>query len=142
VLPESLIPAELIVLPALPRLANGKLDGERLPGPAAGEQAGASVPPRTEIEQRLAAIWSGVLGRPRIGVHDDFFALGGHSLLATRLIARVRDAFRVELPLLVLFETPNIAGMAEALHLQLAQSAESPTPTLTRRVRPLQPIAQ
>jgi amino acid adenylation domain-containing protein len=137
VLPESLIPAELIVLPALPRLANGKLDGERLPGPAAGEQAGASVPPRTEIEQRLAAIWSGVLGRPRIGVHDDFFALGGHSLLATRVMARIRGEFGCEIPLSGFFQHPTIASFALLLRDAGLSAARATTyePALRRRAR-------
>jgi len=74
-----------------------------------------TVPARTEIERLLLALWSGVLGREGIGIDDDFFALGGHSLLATRLIARVRDAFALELPLIALFEAPTIAGMAERL---------------------------
>ena len=80
------------------------------------------------------ALWCGVLKTGRIGVYDDFFALGGHSLLATRLIARVRDSFRVELPLLALFESPTIAGMAAALE-RTARAAPVAVPELRRQGR-------
>ena len=53
----------------------------------------------TEIESRLARIWSDLLHRPGIAPDDNFFDLGGHSLLAVLLIMRVRDAFGVELPI-------------------------------------------
>ena len=53
----------------------------------------------TEIESRLAGIWSDLLHRPGIAPDDNFFDLGGHSLLAVLLIMRVRDAFGVELPI-------------------------------------------
>jgi hypothetical protein len=69
-------------------------------------------------------------------VHDDFFALGGHSLLATRLIARVRDAFGLEVPLLALFENPTVAGMAEHLGSGGATRAASDViPRLPRGTR-------
>jgi amino acid adenylation domain-containing protein len=70
------------------------------------------VAPRTALEQAIAAMWGDVLGIEPIGVNDDFFALGGHSLLATQLASRLRDAFKVELPLRRLFEAPTIAGVA------------------------------
>jgi acyl carrier protein len=73
------------------------------------------VAPHTPIEEKLAAIWIEVLGADRVGIHDNFFALGGHSLLATQVIARIRGAFDYDLPLRRLFETPTIAGIAEAI---------------------------
>jgi acyl transferase domain-containing protein/acyl carrier protein len=71
--------------------------------------------PQTETEQRLASVWEAVLGIEKIGIHDDFFELGGHSLLATRLVAQIRTALGVELPLAKLFEGPTVAEMAREL---------------------------
>ena len=63
----------------------------------------------------LVAIWCGVLNKEQIGTRHNFFALGGHSLLATQLLARVTEAFEVDLSLRQFFDNPTIAGMAEAL---------------------------
>ena len=70
---------------------------------------------RTAVEGRLAAIWSTLLQVTRVGPHDDFFALGGHSLLAASILARIRDAFQVSLPLRVLFEAPTVAELAQRI---------------------------
>ncbi len=88
--------------------------------PSTGQATGANlaadyISPRTPIEEKLAAIWTEVLACGRVGVKDNFFALGGHSLLATQVIARVRSTFDYELPLRRLFETPTIAGLADAI---------------------------
>ncbi|WKZ11826.1 MAG: amino acid adenylation domain-containing protein [Gammaproteobacteria bacterium] len=132
-LPEYLLPSALVWLAALPRRANGKLDEGALPAPQA-PAAGAALP-RDERERRLAQLWGELLGRERIGVHDDFFALGGHSLLATRLIARLRDAFAVELPLIALFEHPTVAGLAAAIERTAARPAAPGLPAPRRRPR-------
>src|SRR5205823_8120198 len=83
-LPEYMVPSVVVLLEALPLTANGKLDRPALPSPEAVRDPSSSayVAPRTETESTLAAIWSQVLGRERIGATDNFLALGGHSLLA------------------------------------------------------------
>ena len=70
------------------------------------------VAPRSPLEETLAAIWAEVLGRERVGVHDDFFELGGHSLSATQVMARARRVLGLELPLRALFEAPTIAELS------------------------------
>ena len=112
-----MIPSAFVLLEALPLTPNGKVDRRALPPPdQPGDQAdGTFVAPRTPIEQELAEIWAGVLGRARVGVYDNFFALGGHSLLATQVISRVRDAFQIDLPLAALFEAPTIEALADAI---------------------------
>ncbi|MDQ1350350.1 MAG: hypothetical protein QG657_651 [Acidobacteriota bacterium] len=64
--------------------------------------------PQTDAEKIAAEIWEQLLGIAPVGVQDDFFALGGHSLLATKLIARMREVFRIDLPLNILFDKPTI----------------------------------
>ncbi len=114
-LPSYMIPSAFVVLDALPRLPNGKVDRRALPAPesARPELANAYVAPRTPTEEILAGIWAQVLGIERIGIHDNFFDLGGHSLLATQVISRAREAFGIELPLRSLFESPTVAALAE-----------------------------
>jgi|GEM_PF-375899 len=73
------------------------------------------VAPRTEIEEWLAKTWREILNVARVGIDDNFFALGGHSLLATQLISRVRETFKVELPLAPIFEQPTIAALAACI---------------------------
>jgi acyl carrier protein len=116
-LPDYMIPSTFVRLPALPLTPNGKLDRRALPEPdeERPDLDRAYEAPRTPVEEALAGIWAEILSLERVGVHDDFFELGGHSLLATRVISRVRDVFRVELPLRSLFEEPTVAGLAERI---------------------------
>ncbi|HEX6747861.1 MAG TPA: amino acid adenylation domain-containing protein [Longimicrobium sp.] len=110
-LPEYMVPAAFVYLDALPLNARGKVDLGALPQPDFTSTR-PYVPPRTLVEKMLAEIWAEVLGVERVGVEDDFFLLGGHSLRATQVLARVRRALEVEVPLRVLFETPTVAGVA------------------------------
>jgi FkbH-like protein len=82
----------------------------------------AYVAPRTPIEEILSKLWAKTLGVERIGIYDNFFEFGGHSLLATQLLSRVRDEFRVELTLNVIFETPTVAGLTGVIARTLAET--------------------
>ena len=109
-----MVPAFIVALPALPRLPNGKLDRKSLPAPLDNTVASSSfVAPRSPLEETLAAIWAEVLGRERVGIHDDFFELGGHSLSATQVMARARRVLGLELPLRAIFEAPTIAELSQ-----------------------------
>jgi len=113
-LPEYMVPTAFVRLDAFPLTASGKVDREALPEPqtAGGGEGEAPAAPRGPVEEALAGLWRELLGPVRLGMHDDFFALGGHSLMATRLLSRVRDTFRAELPLRAFFAEPTVAGLA------------------------------
>ncbi|KFF46632.1 peptide synthase [Pseudomonas sp. BRG-100] len=114
-LPEYMVPALLMRLDAMPLSPSGKLDRRALPEPV--WQTREHVEPHTPLQLQIAAIWREVLGLPRIGLRDDFFALGGHSLLATQIISRTRQACDVELPLRTLFEASELGAFVEQVGL-------------------------
>ena len=114
-LPEYMVPALLMRLDAMPLSPCGKLDRRALPEPV--WQTREHVEPHTPLQLQIAVIWREVLGLPRIGLRDDFFALGGHSLLATQIISRTRQACDVELPLRTLFEASELGDFAEQVGL-------------------------
>ena len=110
-LPEFMVPAAVVVLEAFPLTPNGKINRQALPAPDyAREDVSTYVAPRNFTEERIAAVWSEVLRVPQVGALDDFFATGGHSLLATQVISRIRQIFRVEIPLRAIFEFPSRRG--------------------------------
>jgi len=129
-LPEPMVPSAFVALAALPLTANGKLDRRALPPPADEERAWR--PPRTAVEERLAAIWAEVLGRERVGVDDNFFALGGHSLLATQVVARVRQVLGRDLELRHLFAEPTLAHLASRIETAGAAGGTA-LPPIARR---------
>ncbi|MFP2934436.1 non-ribosomal peptide synthetase, partial [Pyxidicoccus sp. 3LG] len=88
-LPAFLVPQSLVALTALPLLPNGKVDRRALPAPQLSRAPAGAEGPRTQWEEKLAALWKELLRLEHVGVHDDFFELGGHSLLATRLVSRI-----------------------------------------------------
>lgn len=124
-LPEYMVPAQLIRLDVMPLSPSGKVDRRALPEPV--WQVREHVEPQTALEQQIAAIWRTVLGLPRVGLRDDFFALGGHSLLATQIISRTRQACDVELPLRTLFETSELGGVCRTGAPDPGQRPTQPT---------------
>jgi amino acid adenylation domain-containing protein len=113
VLPAYLCPSSIVVLAALPRLPNGKLDRNALPPPAPA--APVARRPANDLERRLARHWSEVLGVTDVDMDANFFEIGGHSLLAVRLLARIEAAFGRTFTLAALFRHPTVAGLARLL---------------------------
>jgi amino acid adenylation domain-containing protein len=116
-LPQYMVPLAYVVLDSLPLTPNGKVERRLLPAVDILnlDIKEDYVAPRTAIEEELTRIWGKLLGKQQVGIHDNFFELGGHSLLATQLTSRIRDAFRVELPVSQLFETPTVAMLARQI---------------------------
>ena len=116
-LPDYMLPSTFIRVDELPMTANGKLDRDALPSADAGNtlQEDEFVAPRTPLEERVTVIIATLLGLDRVGVNENFFLIGGHSLLGTQLIARVRDAFGVDLSLRSIFDSPAPAELAKEI---------------------------
>ncbi len=144
-LPEYMLPSEFVWLPELPLNPNGKLDRAALPAvlPTGAGTDSADDAPLSPLEVLLCELFATVLGRDRVGANEDFFALGGHSLLATQLIARIRDALQIELPLKTLFLTPTVAGIAAGLPTaRIAPPPSTPAPPAGHTLAPLSPVQQ
>jgi amino acid adenylation domain-containing protein/non-ribosomal peptide synthase protein (TIGR01720 family) len=111
-LPEYMVPSAFVFIEALPLTPNGKIDRRALPAPEfRPDLEPGFIAPETEIEQRLAQIWSEVLGIKQIGIRDNFFALGGDSILSLQIITRANQA-KLQLTPKQLFAHPTIAELA------------------------------
>jgi phenylacetate-coenzyme A ligase PaaK-like adenylate-forming protein/acyl carrier protein len=145
-LPEYMVPAAFMRLPALPLTPNGKLDRNGLPVPGAlgaqerPELASVFVAPRTPAEEKLAAIWAELLHVERVGIHDNFFALGGHSLLVTQVVSRIRETFNVEIPMRTFFQGPTVADLAMTItQLRAAQEGSDTIERMLAQISHLSP---
>lgn len=119
-LPQPAVPDEILLLPAFPVTANGKVDTRALGQLSATRKriaatADRSRGPETAIEMELAQLWRDVLKVERIGMHDDFFELGGNSIKAILLAARLRKTLKLPVSVTQIFETRTIARMGQAL---------------------------
>ncbi len=116
-LPEYMLPAAFVGLPALPLSPSGKVNKSALPIPerTRPDLEVDFLAPRNADEEELARLFSELLGVEPVGVHDDFFQLGGHSLLGTRLAARLHERFGTELSLLDVFECRTVERLARTM---------------------------
>lgn len=136
-LPAHMIPSVFVALEKLPLTPGGKVDRRALPAPdTMGNGTGSDyVAPRTAVEEVLAGIWREALAVERVGIHDNFLDLGGHSMLAMRCVSAMRQLFRVDIPLRVLFETTDLEELAHAL-----KTYEDQPGALEKRARVLQKV--
>jgi len=116
-LAAHMIPSQFVSLEKLPLTPGGKVDRRALPAPDASSKGTRReyVAPRTALEEVLAGIWREALGVERVGIHDNFLDLGGHSMRAMRCVSAMRQLFRVEIPLRLLFESATLEELAQAL---------------------------
>jgi amino acid adenylation domain-containing protein/non-ribosomal peptide synthase protein (TIGR01720 family) len=116
-LPHYMLPAQFMLLPALPLTLNGKLDQRALPLPTIGSaQAAASArAAQGPIETVVLAVWRAAFGHDNIGVDDDFFELGGHSFTATQMHARLVRIFGNNVPLNQIFQASSVARLSQAI---------------------------
>jgi acyl carrier protein len=112
-----------VVLDKMPLTANGKVDRLAMPA-ATATRPDNHEGPRTLEEDVMASIWAQVLEVERVGIDENFFELGGHSLLAMRVMSRIREAFHLDLPVRVLFESPTIGRVTRSI-LKLADEENS-----------------
>ncbi len=110
-LPSYMLPSLFVPLDVLPLTPNGKVDRRALPNPEIDRTLQIFIAPHTAIEQKLATIWSKVLGVTPISVHDNFFALGGDSILSIQIVSRAHQAGLTITPK-QLFQAPTIAELA------------------------------
>ncbi|MGH9665851.1 MAG: amino acid adenylation domain-containing protein, partial [Bryobacteraceae bacterium] len=114
-LPGYMVPGAIVILPALPKTSNGKLDRKALPAPETGGTARQSIQPDTPRERALVRIWEEVLGRGGIGVTERFFEAGGHSLRAIQVASRIRSEMQIDVDLRDVFEYATIRELASRL---------------------------
>ncbi len=118
-LPDFMIPAQFIKLDELPLTSNGKINRKNLALINHVQNLDESFSiPKTPVEEVLANIFADVLSKNKISTNENFFSLGGHSLLATQVISRIRDAFKIELPLKSIFENPNVESLAKVIETE------------------------
>ncbi|WP_159425233.1 non-ribosomal peptide synthetase [Streptomyces sp. TLI_053] len=129
-LPDPYVPTAWVELPALPTTTGGKVDRRALPDPPE-PSAAPSAAPADEVQAGLLACWQQVLGRPDLGVDDDFFQSGGSSLLVAALLAAVRERVAPQSRIVDLFRHPTVRGFAAHLSGAPAAATQAAAPAAT-----------
>ncbi|MFB9329947.1 amino acid adenylation domain-containing protein [Paenibacillus aurantiacus] len=130
-LPDYMMPAFFVRVTRMPVTANGKLDRSALPTPDMNTSpSGRHVEPGSELEKRLAAIWSELLGVARVGARDPFFEIGGNSLLLIRVHARIDELYPRLVKVTDLFAYPTIAELADFMERAMSRAALRELPLL------------
>jgi aspartate racemase len=116
-LPHYMVPSAFVLLEAMPKTPNGKVDRRAMPAPQPADftEPNEYVAPADDLENNLVRIWCAVLGKEKIGTRDNFFDLGGHSLLAARLMHRIEQTLGQRLPLAALLQAPTVEQFAALL---------------------------
>jgi hypothetical protein len=114
-IPEYMVPSHFIRMKELPMTPNGKIDRKSLPDKlldtdADGDEAGTA--PETGLERELAKLWQEVLGRSKVGIHDNFFSIGGNSLLLVLLHSKIDKIYPAVTTVTDLFAYPTVSKLS------------------------------
>jgi len=130
-LPDIMIPAQFVALPAFPLTPNGKIDRKALPAPEAISEVAVETPD-DETERRLAALWEELLGLPGVDVRANFFDIGGHSLLAFQMLRRVQSDFDRTVTITDVFRFPTVRALASRLRGEVEDKKSGPNTGVSR----------
>jgi len=117
-LPGYMIPSYFVQLDKMPLTSNGKIDRKALPDPGLNiENISEFIPPGNDTEEKLAAMWSEILGieKEKISVEANFFEIGGNSLFLIMLFSRVRKEFGIEIPITQMYDNPTIKKISTTI---------------------------
>jgi acyl-CoA synthetase (AMP-forming)/AMP-acid ligase II/acyl carrier protein len=109
------IPSQVLIVNEIPKGPTGKVQRIGLAEKFAKQLVREFVMPRNDLEKKVTTIFAEVLGLAQVGVNDNFFALGGDSLRATRVISRLRTAFQVNFPIVILFKKPTVIELSDEI---------------------------
>jgi amino acid adenylation domain-containing protein len=143
-LPYYMIPEYFARAETIPLTTNRKIDIKKLK--QGGKPLGKGVQyaaPRNEIEKKLVEIFSQVLARKNpyhvsspeaaIGINDNFFEIGGNSLSILRVNDKVKEVFKIDIPVIKMFRYPTIGTLAAYLHREKLGNREE---TLAEGAKP------
>ncbi|MDI5973320.1 non-ribosomal peptide synthetase [Streptomyces sp. SL13] len=135
--PEHMVPSYFVFLDRMPMLLSGKVDRSAL-SPDFGDRPALQVPyapARTELEQRLARVWSRVLGVARVGLDDGFTDLGGDSLRVLVLRSTLEQEFATTVPVADLFDRPTVRAQCGLFAPDTGGTRHPGTPTAREEAR-------
>ncbi len=132
--PEYMRVREYVRIERVPLTENGKVDRvalmrmEERREDDEEEEREEEEEERGGIEEVVGGIFEQVLRVERVGRRESFFDAGGHSLLAMLVVIRIQEAFKIDLPLQIIFEKPTVAELAEAIDSRIKgdQGLEAP----------------
>ena len=134
-MPDYMLPSNFVILDEFPINPNGKIDRKKLASFEIkidkNESKFSNI--TNPSEELLVALCKEVLNTDNITPKDNFFDIGGHSLKAAQLVARIRNAFNMELPVKEVFEARTISDLAFVIDKIKKQENGFEIPPLVKR---------
>ena len=131
-LPSYMMPNKIDIIDKMPLTVNGKIDVKALQIMDIHVLRQDHIDPSNDLEHAILKIWKKGLKRDSISVNANFFELGGNSLIAVSLINKINTILHCELPLQILFNSPTIEKLAEAIHMQKKHTVSRLVPLQTK----------